>query len=102
LLSYTPFLAFGLDGFINQWDYWTMAGTFLSLLAARYALRLLSFFRAFEVYELRASKDLKKFYFTLENNRYSYQLEEAILKMENKTFEEKFVEALKAKTHNMP
>jgi hypothetical protein len=45
---------------------------------------------------------MKRFHLLLEHNSYSYQLEEAFLKLENKTFEEKFEEALKAKTHLMP
>ena len=45
---------------------------------------------------------MKRFHLLLEHNSYSYQLEETFLKLENKTFEEKFEEALKAKTHLMP
>lgn len=70
VLIFTPFLATSLDGFINEWTNWRIAGSLLFLLAGFRVVHLFNFLKAHQVYSLKTNRDLSKFYLTINNNHF--------------------------------
>ncbi len=75
VLIFTPFFATALDGYINEWNNWRIAGSFVFLWLGFRILKYINFGKAHHVHTLKLSKDLSKFYITLPNNRYTMKME---------------------------
>lgn len=75
VLIFTPFLATALDGFINEWTNWRIAGSVIFLWLGLRIIKLIQFGRAHEISALKVSKDLSKFYLTVPNNKYTSKME---------------------------
>lgn len=75
VLIFTPFLAVGLDGFINEWTNWRIAGSVLFFWLGLRVLAYNHFGKSHQVHTLKVSKDLSKFYITVPNNTFSERME---------------------------
>lgn len=79
VLIFTPCLAVALDGFINEWTNWRIAGSVLFFWLGLRVLAYNHFGKSHQVHTLKVSKDLSKFYITVPNNSFAMKMELALL-----------------------
>jgi hypothetical protein len=79
VLIFTPFLAVSLDGFINEWTNWRIAGSLFCLWAGFRVMHFINFAKTHQVYSLKTNKDLSKFYITITNNYFAWKIEDILL-----------------------
>ena len=92
LLSFTPLLAFTLEGVTNTWSPLVIGGALLGLILGRYMILFSKFQDSHEIYRLSVNRPLNKFYFTIANTSISRDWEESFLKAKKKPYSELFWE----------
>ena len=97
----TPFIAFVLEGLINQWTIITSCGSIVSFLLSMAVFNYMHYYKATQVHQLACNRNLNRFELTLTLNHFTLELEENLLKTQQKTYEQYFMEKLKTNSFSL-